>query len=227
LVWLRNTIVADQVGSHDCFGTYFISSGHNLDSDDSCYLYNYSDLRGIVPRLGPLQDNGGLTWTHAPLEGSPAIDAGSCPGATTDQRGRPRPSDIPNVPNAHDGCDIGAVEVELPVLVDIEVMSAWTASAVPVVVFGSDEFDVADIVVTTLRFGPEEAGPIHDLSDLWIYNEHLRDVNLDGHLDLVSHYRLWETGIECDDPEVLLTGFTVAGGQLRGSLWIQSCAQAR
>jgi hypothetical protein len=29
------------------------------------------------PQLGPLQDNGGPTWTMALLDGSPAIDAGS------------------------------------------------------------------------------------------------------------------------------------------------------
>ena len=61
------------------------------------------------PLLGPLQDNGGFTLTHALLNGSPAIDAGSptiCP--PTDQRGFYRPIDG----NA-DGfaiCDIGAFE---------------------------------------------------------------------------------------------------------------------
>ena len=42
----------------------------------------------IDPLLGPLQDNGGLTFTHALLPGSSAIDAGSNPlGLLTDQRG--------------------------------------------------------------------------------------------------------------------------------------------
>lgn len=42
----------------------------------------------INPQLGPLQDNGGNTVTHALLSGSPAIDAAdasACPA--TDQRG--------------------------------------------------------------------------------------------------------------------------------------------
>jgi hypothetical protein len=65
--------------------------------------------------LGPLQNNGGSTETHALLPGSPAIDAGAavCTDAsgaplTTDQRGRPRPID-----GNGDGmraCDIGAFE---------------------------------------------------------------------------------------------------------------------
>lgn len=61
------------------------------------------------PMLGPLQDNGGPTPTHALLEGSPAIGAGAptgpdqCPAK--DQAGRDRPAD---------GCDIGAVQYVAP-----------------------------------------------------------------------------------------------------------------
>ena len=42
----------------------------------------------IDPLLGPLQDNGGPTWTMALLPGSPAINAGDSTNApATDQRG--------------------------------------------------------------------------------------------------------------------------------------------
>ena len=46
---------------------------------------------GIDPMLGPLQDNGGLTFTHALLPGSLAIDSGSNTfgAALNDQRGPP------------------------------------------------------------------------------------------------------------------------------------------
>jgi hypothetical protein len=50
-----------------------------------------TDAQPINPELGPLQDNGGPTFTMAPLANSPALDAGS--GETTadaDQRGVPR-----------------------------------------------------------------------------------------------------------------------------------------
>lgn len=64
------------------------------------------DSDDIDPLLGPLQDNGGPTFTHALLPGSPAIDAGLDSGAplTTDQRGQPR------IAGAH--VDIGAFEVQ-------------------------------------------------------------------------------------------------------------------
>ena len=54
------------------------------------------------PQLGPLQDNGGPTWTHMPLPGSPAIDHGDAHGFNTDQRGRARA--------LGDAADIGSVE---------------------------------------------------------------------------------------------------------------------
>jgi hypothetical protein len=64
------------------------------------------------PLLGPLQDNGGPTWTHALLYNSPAIDAGDPVNCTpTDQRGVARPIDGDSDGTAV--CDIGAVEFEL------------------------------------------------------------------------------------------------------------------
>ncbi|MEW6494201.1 MAG: DUF4347 domain-containing protein [Cyanobacteriota bacterium] len=63
----------------------------------------------IDPLLGRLQDNGGPTFTHALLDGSPAINAGNNAnipdGITTDQHGEPRIVD--------DTVDIGAFEAAL------------------------------------------------------------------------------------------------------------------
>jgi hypothetical protein len=73
------------------------------------------------PNLGPLQNNGGPTFTHALLAGSPAVDKGQSFGRTTDQRGQTRPFDnaaIPDAPNG-DGSDIGAYEVTVPVVLGV------------------------------------------------------------------------------------------------------------
>jgi hypothetical protein len=66
----------------------------------------------VDPMLGPLQDNGGPTFTMALLPGSPAIDQGKSFGITTDQRGNARPYNFAAIPNAAggDGADIGAFE---------------------------------------------------------------------------------------------------------------------
>ena len=65
--------------------------------------------------LGPLQNNGGPTLTHALLPGSPAIDRGkNFSGSAADQRGFPRTNDDLSLPNGAggDGTDIGAVEFQ-------------------------------------------------------------------------------------------------------------------
>src|SRR5204863_9503924 len=64
-----------------------ISRGYNLSSDDGGgMLTNETDQINTDPMLGPLQDNGGPTFTHALACVSPAIDKGkNFSGAATDQ----------------------------------------------------------------------------------------------------------------------------------------------
>jgi hypothetical protein len=67
------------------------SLGYNLSSDDGGgFLTGSGDQINTNPMLGPLQDNGGPTFTHELLSGSPAIDAGDpnfTPPPFFDQRG--------------------------------------------------------------------------------------------------------------------------------------------
>ena len=93
--------------SGDCGTPAPTSLGHNIDGDGTCLLTGIGDLPATDPGLGPLDDNGGPTLTHAIAPGSPphdAGDAGACPA--TDQRGVPRPQGA--------GCDIGAYEDNFP-----------------------------------------------------------------------------------------------------------------
>jgi hypothetical protein len=66
---------------------------------------------------------------------------------------------------------------------------------ISVALLGTDTFDVTTVDVTTLRFGPSDALPVHDLTDPIVYAGHLQDVNYDGYIDLVSHYSTKQTGI--------------------------------
>jgi len=93
-------------------GGTVISRGYNLSSDNGGgYLNGPGDQINTEPLLGPLQDNGGPTLTHALLPGSPAIDAGDpnfTPPPVYDQRG-PGFSRVVN-----GGIDKGAFEVQGP-----------------------------------------------------------------------------------------------------------------
>lgn len=94
-VELTNTIVAGNTsdsGHPDLSGS-FVSSGFNLVGDrEGAGGLSINDFQDLEALLGPLQDNGGPTWTCALLPGSPAIGAGTSQGAPEkDQRGADRP----------------------------------------------------------------------------------------------------------------------------------------
>ncbi len=125
-VVLVNTLVAGNTATGsgpDVFGA-FISQGYNLiGATNNSTGWIASDLTGSAitprdPKLGPLQNNGGLTVTHALLPASPAIDAGNSSGLALDQRNRQRPFDLSHRTNAAggDGSDIGAFELNPPIL---------------------------------------------------------------------------------------------------------------
>jgi len=88
------------------------SDGYNLSSDDGGgYLTGPGDQINTDPLLGLLQNNGGPTFTHALLPGSPAIDAGDpnfTPPPFNDQRG----CSFDRVFNGR--IDIGSFEVQPP-----------------------------------------------------------------------------------------------------------------
>ena len=67
------------------------SHGYNLSSDDGGGVLNGpGDQINTDPLVGPLQNNGGPTFTHQLLPGSPAIDTGDpnfTPPPFLDQRG--------------------------------------------------------------------------------------------------------------------------------------------
>ena len=103
----QDSIIGANLASSD-FSSSLISQGHNLiENTNGCTILGdpTGNIYGVDPLLGPLQDNGGPTWTQALLPGSPAIDAGPADGAPCyDQRGFPRPKGK--------AADIGAFEFQ-------------------------------------------------------------------------------------------------------------------
>ena len=98
-----NILVAANSGDNCTAIPAGASQGHNLSDDGSCLFTSPGDIVKVDAKVGPLQDTGGPTLTHASAAGSPAIDTGdaaNCPA--TDQRGISRPQGP--------ACDISAYE---------------------------------------------------------------------------------------------------------------------
>lgn len=124
---IRNTVVVgNSSGRPELEGSY-TSEGYNVIGSITDQQANQiatitpspgtADQIGVSPalvNLGPLQNNGGPTPTHALLPGSIAIDKGNSFALATDQRGEARPCDLAAVANASggDGSDSGAFEAQ-------------------------------------------------------------------------------------------------------------------
>ncbi len=104
---LSNSIIANNnaSGANDDCEADLVSLGSNLVEDaDGCLGLGAGDITLVDPLLGPLQNNGGRTFTRAPQAGSQALDAGATNGPCEafDQRGLARPQGT--------DCDQGAYE---------------------------------------------------------------------------------------------------------------------
>lgn len=158
---LQNSLISNNAGE-DCgygvgtllFAYSLARSGNNLDSDGSCFGPRRTGAGGDM-FLGPLADNGGLTQTHALLEGHPAIDsAGTC-RIDTDQRGISRP--------IGGGCDIGAYEYTFAVSA---VEQTATPGLIPLMTDTPTPTEAPPGVKafknTNCRYGP---GVVYDVAD--------------------------------------------------------------
>ncbi len=159
---LLNSILINNTFSgigKDCVGS-ITSKGYNLIGSTCVITKQVGDqistaASPINPHLGPLANNGGSTFTHALLQGSPAINAGNpaVPGsggsacAATDQRG------VSRVANA--ACDIGAYEIGIPVVGAVRLSGANPTSASQV------DFRV---IFSKSVTGVDETSPFSDFS---------------------------------------------------------------
>jgi hypothetical protein len=119
--------------------------------------------------------------------------------------------------------------VPTPVEIDIRPGSAsnrinpMSRGVIPVAILGSESFDVLDLDVTTLAFGPDGAAPALDLTNPFLYWLSHWDVDGDGKKDLLSHYRTEKTGIAVGDTAACLTGETSDGTEIKGCDAITTC----
>jgi hypothetical protein len=111
------------------------------------------------------------------------------------------------------GFTIGKIE-PLAVSVDIKPgsdpngINLKSKGVIPVAVLTTDDFDATIVDGATVQF--EGASPVHD-------GGHLEDVDGDGDIDWVGHFKVRDTGIETDDTEASLTGETTDGTSIKGT----------
>ncbi|MGH9363162.1 MAG: DUF6923 family protein [Thermoanaerobaculia bacterium] len=110
-------------------------------------------------------------------------------------------------------------EPEPPVVVAIDVkpgtfpnsVNPGSNGVIPVAVLTDAGFDALTVDVATVRFsGPAGAPEAHGKG-------HPADVDGDGDLDLLLHFRTQLTGIQCGDTTATLVGATLGGDPFTGS----------
>ncbi len=76
-------------------------------------------------------------------------------------------------------------------------------------------FGITQVDPGSVSFGPGGAVEAHSTG-------HLEDVDHDGDLDLLLHFRTQDSGIACSDTNVTLTGQTFVGSSITGSALIRT-----
>jgi hypothetical protein len=207
--------------------------------------------------VGPLQDNDGPTSTFALLEASVARDAGvDCGSVDIDQRGYARPDGDPSSGGLCDSgavefvdCDGSGVddgtEIAQGLLADrggdripdvcqsiravIDILprddrnriKPNSQGLIPVALLGSAEIDVSEVDLSSLAFGLAGVAPSDG------DGRRFGDVDRDGSTDLLSLFRVSESGIDAASSEACLTGELFDGRHFEGCDAIKVLSKSR
>lgn len=122
----------------------------------------------------------------------------------------------------HHGASEGVSNVDVAIDIapgtSLNEINLFGQEPIPVAVLGSNSLDVSDVDVTSLAFGAGQAASISSFTS---------DVNLDGSLDLVTHFPVQEAGIAFGDTHACISGSLLDGANFTSCDAITSMAQVQ
>ena len=113
-----------------------------------------------------------------------------------------------------DSGSVVAIDIDIKPGSDPNSINPRSKGVIAVAVLTTEDFDATQIDAATVLFGPDEASPSHAKKDPL---GHFEDVDDDGDIDVVFHFKTQKTGIACGDTTATLTGETLGGQPLEGT----------
>ncbi len=182
--------------------TYIVADGQYQYSDDT--LFNGVILANDTATTNASFDGSdGKLWDTDTYDVSAYVSAGDTSCTVKLQRGTDCLVHTAQVFSVTRTIDIDIKPGSYPNSINIK-----SKGVIPVAILTTDDFDAADVDPETVRFGPTEAGPVHHA---------LEDVDGDGDIDMILHFKTQETGIAPGDTEASLTVETYNGQKIEGT----------
>jgi hypothetical protein len=111
--------------------------------------------------------------------------------------------------------DNGIIEIDIKPNDEANKINPRSSGLLAVAILTAGEFDALQIDPMTVQFGPAGGADAHGRA-------HVKDVDYDGDMDLLFHFPIQETGIQCGDTEAGLTGLTWDGTAISGTDYINT-----
>lgn len=106
--------------------------------------------------------------------------------------------------------DATEVMIDIKPGTEYNYINPWSKGLITVAVLTTEDFDATTVDPLTVVFGPNSAAEFHERG-------HIEDIDYDGDLDLILHFKTNLTGIACGDLSATLTGYTVDEEPIMGS----------